>query len=234
MWFIGWVSPYNCEGPIKNPSIWKESLTWIVPRIRSVRGVNLEGWRTGCRPWGVGDDGSIWNLLEKTQCERGDISQRKGKIYFSNRRWTNQTSWRRSRTENIHLDTGTSNSRRKSRRFSWWIRRVSSTTSRLISGFRWRDKWFLVHVRKLHMPPSRCTKSQTLLAETRIISYSTETQWRIQNFSYELGCQAREAHWWLLQYRWVTRLVRSLDKFHTIYSIGRKTSKRICVVRVRD
>ena len=24
-------------------SIWKESLTWIVPRIRSVRGVNLEG-----------------------------------------------------------------------------------------------------------------------------------------------------------------------------------------------
>ena len=30
--------PYNCEGPVKNPSIWKESLTWIVPRIRSVFG----------------------------------------------------------------------------------------------------------------------------------------------------------------------------------------------------
>ena len=30
--------PKNCEGPVKNPSIWKESLTWIVPRIRSVRG----------------------------------------------------------------------------------------------------------------------------------------------------------------------------------------------------
>ena len=26
-----------------NPSIWKESFTWIVPRIRSVRGGNLEG-----------------------------------------------------------------------------------------------------------------------------------------------------------------------------------------------
>ena len=37
------VSSYNCEGPVKNPSIWKESLTWIVPRIRSVRGENLEG-----------------------------------------------------------------------------------------------------------------------------------------------------------------------------------------------
>ena len=29
---------YNCEGPVKNPSIWKGSLTWIVPRIRTVRG----------------------------------------------------------------------------------------------------------------------------------------------------------------------------------------------------
>ena len=35
--------------------------------------------------------------------------------YFSNRRWTNQTSWRRSRPENIHLDTTSTNSSRKSR-----------------------------------------------------------------------------------------------------------------------
>ena len=52
---------------------------------------------------------------------------------FFHRRWTNQTFWRRSGTENIHLDTGTPNSRRRSRRFSWRIRRVSSTTSRLIA-----------------------------------------------------------------------------------------------------
>ena len=37
-----------------------------------------------------------------------------GKI--SSRRWTNQTFWR-SRPENIHLDTGTPNSRRKSQSF---------------------------------------------------------------------------------------------------------------------
>ena len=43
IWFIGLVSPYHCEGPVKNPSIWKESLTWIVPRIRSLCGGNLEG-----------------------------------------------------------------------------------------------------------------------------------------------------------------------------------------------
>ena len=39
-------------------------------------------------------------------------------------------------------------------------------------------------------------------------------------------------HRWLLEYRWVTRLVRSLDKFHTIYFIGRKSSWWIYVVRV--
>ena len=33
----------NCEEPVKNPSIWKENHTWIVPRIRIVRGGNLEG-----------------------------------------------------------------------------------------------------------------------------------------------------------------------------------------------
>ena len=36
------------------------------------------------------------------------------RIYFSNRRWTNQPPWRRSRLENIHLDTAATNSRRKS------------------------------------------------------------------------------------------------------------------------
>ena len=48
---------------------------------------------------------------------------------FSSRRWTNHTFWKRPGTENIHLDTGTSNPRRRSRRFSWRIRRVSFTTS---------------------------------------------------------------------------------------------------------
>ena len=51
---------------------------------------------------------------KKTQCKRGDISQRKLKNYFSSRRCTKQNPWRRSGTENIHLGTGSSNSRRKS------------------------------------------------------------------------------------------------------------------------
>ena len=36
-----------------------------------------------------------------------------GEFIFSNRRWTNQNPWRRSGPENIHLDTGTPNSRRR-------------------------------------------------------------------------------------------------------------------------
>ena len=40
------------------------------------------------------------------------ISQRKRRIYFSNRRWTNQTLWRRSAPENIHLGTAPTNARR--------------------------------------------------------------------------------------------------------------------------
>ena len=36
-----------------------------------------------------------------------------GKFIFSSRRWTNQTSWRRSGTENIHLGTASTNSRRE-------------------------------------------------------------------------------------------------------------------------
>ena len=93
--------------------------------------------------WGVGNDGRIGNLLGKTQCERGDISQRR-RIYFSNRRWTNQNPWRRSGIVNIHFDTAATNSRRGSRWLSWRIRRISSTTSRFNSGCRWSDKRFLV------------------------------------------------------------------------------------------
>ena len=44
--------------------------------------------------------------------KREDISQTR-RIYFSNRRWTNQNPWRRSGPENIHLGTASTNSRKK-------------------------------------------------------------------------------------------------------------------------
>ena len=70
------------------------------------------------------------------------------KIHFPSRRWTNKIRWRRSGTENTHLDTGTSNSRRRLRRFSWRMRRFFFTTLGLVSGCQWSTKWLLVHVRK--------------------------------------------------------------------------------------
>ena len=63
-------------------------------------------------------------------------------------------------------------------------------------------------------------------------NHSLEVHWCIQNYSYEFGCQARETHRWLLEYRWVKRFVWSLDRFHSIYFIGRKTFRRTHVVRV--
>ena len=88
VWFIGWVLPYFCERPLKNPSFLKESLALIVLWIRSVRRWNLEGWQNNCRHWGVGNDGRIGHLLKKTQCKGCNISQRKWKISCSSRRWT--------------------------------------------------------------------------------------------------------------------------------------------------
>ena len=82
-------------------------------------------WLQTLRSW------KRWTHQKSTQkdsMQRGDISQRKWKFYFSSPRWTNHTFWKRLGTENIHLDTGTSNSRRKSHRFSWRIRMVSFTT----------------------------------------------------------------------------------------------------------
>ena len=53
--------------------------------------------------------------------------------------------------------------------------------------------------------------------------------WRLQNCKDEFGCYARKTHRWLLEYRWIKRFVWSLDRFHTIYSIGRTNlQKDIC------
>ena len=76
--------------------------------------------------------------------------------------------------------------------------------------------------RKLHVPPSRWTENQSLLAERRIIHHSTERHWRLQNYKNKYGCYARTPHRWLLEHRWVKRFVWSMGRFHSIYSIRRK------------
>ena len=55
------------EGPVNNPSIRKESFTWIVPLDTLSTRVELGRDIFGCRHRGVGNDGRIRNLLKKTQ-----------------------------------------------------------------------------------------------------------------------------------------------------------------------
>ena len=217
IWFTGWVSSYNCERPVKIPSVWQESLTWIVPRIRIKRGGNLERWRSGCRPWGVGDDGRIGNLLKKTQCERGHICKRKGEFNFpiADGRIKLLGGDQDLRTSTLIRDRPI---RGESHVDFLGESEGSLPTSRLVSWCRWSDKWLLA-------------MSGNFIYRHHVEPRVTEVHWRLQNYSPEFGCQARETHRWLLEYRWVKRFVWSMDRFHSIYSIARKTSKRIYVVR---
>ena len=105
---------------------------------------------------------------------------------------------------------GTSNSRRRSRGFSWRIKRVSSTTSRLTSRFPWSDKWLLVHVKKLHIPPPRWTQSQTLLAERRI------------NHSL--------FHWSILTFPELQEQIWMLNKNAALTTIGTSIDQETCLI----
>ena len=58
---------------------------------------------------------------------------RGGKFHIPNRRWNRKTTWRRSVSENIHLNPGSPRPRRRTRKSSRRIRRVFfNPTSRLI------------------------------------------------------------------------------------------------------
>ena len=124
-------------------------------------------------------------------------------------------------------------SRRKSPRFPWRLRRVSTNHvfSRLISGCLWSTTWFLVHFGKLHLPPSRWTKRQLLHAEGRIISYFTEFFWRHQGHSCDLGCIVSKPHRWLLEQWWIKSYGWFMDRFPTVHLVEGKASRRIHVVQ---
>ena len=64
---------------------------------------------------GVEGDILVADLEELETMDASEIYSKRlnAENLFSNRRWTNQTPWRRSRPENIHLDTAATNSRRE-------------------------------------------------------------------------------------------------------------------------
>ena len=105
--------PKTAKDQSRNPSIWKESFTWIVPRIRSLRGGIWKG------------DVLIADLEELETMDASEIYSKRlnakevifpkeGEFIFPIADGRIKTP-RRSGTENIHLDTAATNSRRGSR-----------------------------------------------------------------------------------------------------------------------
>ena len=198
-------------------------------------GTNLEGWHNGCRHWGAGNDGRIGNLLEKELNAKDVIfPEDNGKFIFPVADGRITLSGRDQELRTIHFDTGQPNSRTRSKRFLKRIRR--GLFHHLKTHFPRpgeATKWFLVHFRKLHIPPSRWTRESNLTRpKRRIIPGSTEIHWRLQNCAYKLGCYARKPRRWLLEYRWIKRFVWFLDRFHSVYFVTWETSRRIYMDRV--
>ena len=96
-----------------------------------------------------------------------------------------------SGTENIHLDTGTPDSRRKSMGF---LGESEGSLPPLCDSFpdageAITDFWSMSgnFIFRHHVE-----LSVKLYSPRRITPYSTEVHWCIQNYSYQFGCQARE------------------------------------------
>ena len=104
--------PIKIAKSVPNPSIWEESFTWIVPRIRIVRRV----WK---------GDVLIADLEELETMDASDIysirlnakevifPKEKGELIFPIADGRIKNPWRRFGFENIHFDTASNNSRRK-------------------------------------------------------------------------------------------------------------------------
>ena len=152
---------------------------WI-PSVRGEEFGRVTYWLPTLRSW------KRWTHLNSTQkrlnAKEVIFPKENGNFIFPVTDGRIKPSWRRSGTENIHLDTGTSNSRRKSHRFSWRIRRVSSTTSwprEAIHDF-WSMSGNFIH-RQLYSP-----REESFPIPVKYINVSRTT--------HEFGCQARATH----------------------------------------
>ena len=132
------ISPYLCERHIETTSIWFKSLARYIPRLRIIRGCNLERRQYGRRHWRIGGDGRIRTPRQKTQCKGSVNSSERWQFFVPNRWWISQRLWRRTTSENIHLDQGSSKTRRGTRSSSRRIRRTlfSNPSSRWLNT-RW-------------------------------------------------------------------------------------------------
>ena len=167
----------------------------------------LRSWRrwTHRKPTQKGSMGKRWYFPNK-------------RIHFTNRRWTIHSFGKRSGTENIHFGTAPISLKSRSPWFSWRIRRISSTISWLVSGCRWSNEWFLVHVKK-HQFSAMTLKPEWSFARREknysILHWSTLTCWELHK---RIWMSSKKNASMIIDCRRVKRSVGSLGRFHSMWS----------------
>ena len=68
-------------------------------------------------------------------------------------------------------------------------------------------------LRRLHLPSTRGTQSQTFHADWRIIPCSTELHYRYQDYRHDVGCEVGETYW-----RWNVDGGRELSDMWTCFT----------------
>ena len=150
------------------------------------------------------------------------------KFHIPNRRWKGKTLWRRSGSENIHLNPGSPRPRRRTRKSSRRIRRIFfNPTSRLIVV---NDFWSISgnFIYRHHVEPP----SKTVYADWNIVPIPLQ-HWRYQDYKYIIGCNAGEKHRRLLELWWRSRVVRYVNRFHKIHYVDWITTGSIYMVQVK-
>ena len=96
-------------------------------------------WSRTLRNW------KRWTSMLRDLLQRKCWRTKMVKHFFLDRRWNGKTFWRRSGSENIHLNLGSPRPGRRTRKSSRRIRRVFfNPSSRLIFVWWWNWKWFLI------------------------------------------------------------------------------------------
>ena len=157
-------------------------------------------------------------------------TQRKGEIVFPDSRWYSKIVRKGYKFQEPTVER--EQTERREREFQWrFLWRSGRVSTDRINRWRWSPQRFLVFSRWLHLSSSYWTKSSTLCAERRNISYSTEIQWCYEVNKYRSGRCTRKTYWWLLECWWRWKIVRFMDRIHEVSFVERDVSKTIHVVR---
>ena len=129
------------------------------------------------------------------------------------RRWNSTTLRRRSGTEDINLDTESTCSMRKSRRFFWMIRKGLHQQRIFKTHIQMPVQHEMISGPSLETSYTASTlnqESNSLHQEKNHFLFHWVT-WRHQSHSYYLGCIAGKSYRWLFEHRWVKY------RFHTFF-----------------